>query len=93
MRAEFILQFSPSVISSRSAHMPKTGQSRTDLGRLGEGSTSAEILTSVPSASFTAAVQLHYRRINQAERWQSVEMRPEGRSFQASIPGPYTLLA
>jgi hypothetical protein len=35
-------------------------------------------------------VRLHYRRINQAERWQSLEMNGEARAFQALIPAPYT---
>ena len=37
-----------------------------------------------------ASVRLRYRRVNQAERWQWAEMEREGRSFQASIPAPYT---
>jgi hypothetical protein len=35
-------------------------------------------------------VRLHYRRIDQAERWQSLEMNGEARAFQAIIPGSYT---
>jgi hypothetical protein len=37
-----------------------------------------------------ASVQLHYRRVNQAERWQGEPMRPEGRLWRASIPSEYT---
>jgi hypothetical protein len=37
-----------------------------------------------------ASTRLYYRQVNQAERWKSVEMEREGRSFQASIPAAYT---
>jgi hypothetical protein len=37
-----------------------------------------------------SAVKLHYRQVNQAERWHSVEMERDGRSFKATIPGAYT---
>ncbi len=37
-----------------------------------------------------AAITLHYRQVNQAERWQSVAMDHDGRSFKATIPGTYT---
>jgi hypothetical protein len=36
------------------------------------------------------AVTLHYRLVNQAERWQSIEMEHEGRSFKSAIPAAYT---
>ena len=36
------------------------------------------------------AVRLHYRHINQAERWQSVELVRTGTSFQGEIPAAYT---
>ncbi|MBV9744189.1 MAG: hypothetical protein JO099_10520 [Acidobacteriia bacterium] len=35
-------------------------------------------------------VHLHYRRVNQAERWQSLVMKGEGSAFQATIPAAYT---
>jgi hypothetical protein len=35
-------------------------------------------------------VRLHYRRINQAELWQSLEMNSEGSTFRGMIPAPYT---
>jgi hypothetical protein len=37
-----------------------------------------------------ASVRLYYRQLNQAERWKSVTMDRNGRSFEASIPAPYT---
>lgn len=37
----------------------------------------------------TSAV-LHYRHVNQAERWQSVTMDRKGSLYAASIPGAYT---
>ena len=35
-------------------------------------------------------VRLHYRRINQAERWKSLEMNGNRGTFQAVIPAAYT---
>jgi hypothetical protein len=35
-------------------------------------------------------VRLHYRHVNQAERWQSVELLRAGSSFQGEIPAAYT---
>ena len=37
-----------------------------------------------------AAARLHYRRINQAERWQSLDMQGAGNQFRAIIPAAYT---
>lgn len=37
-----------------------------------------------------ASVQLHYRRVNQAERWQSAPMRAAGRLWRTDIPPEYT---
>ncbi|MEO8368287.1 MAG: hypothetical protein ABI806_03740 [Candidatus Solibacter sp.] len=36
-----------------------------------------------------ASVRLHYRHVNQAERFQSVEMQAQGNSYRAAIPGAY----
>jgi hypothetical protein len=36
------------------------------------------------------SVRLHYRRVNQAERWQSGSMELGGGSWRATIPGEYT---
>ncbi len=38
---------------------------------------------------YTSA-QLHYRRVNQAERWQSEPMKSDGRVWRAAIPAEYT---
>jgi hypothetical protein len=38
-----------------------------------------------------ASVRLHYRRVNQAERWQSEPMRSDGRLWRATIAADYTL--
>ena len=38
---------------------------------------------------YTSA-QLHYRRVNQAERWQATGMQPAGRLWRAAIPAEYT---
>jgi hypothetical protein len=37
-----------------------------------------------------ASVRLHYRRVNQAERWQSAPMESIGRRWHAAIPAEYT---
>ena len=37
-----------------------------------------------------ASVELHYRTVNQAERWQSAPMQSAGRLWRAAIPGEYT---
>jgi hypothetical protein len=37
-----------------------------------------------------ASVLLHYRHVNQGERWRSVEMERADRTFRSSIPGEYT---
>ena len=36
------------------------------------------------------ALKLYYRRVNQAERWQSAEMEAVGAQFRATIPAAYT---
>jgi hypothetical protein len=37
-----------------------------------------------------ATARLHYRRVNQAERWQALDMERGGRGFKAAIPADYT---
>ncbi|MFZ0426738.1 MAG: hypothetical protein WAO20_01380, partial [Acidobacteriota bacterium] len=37
-----------------------------------------------------AGVRMHYRRVNQAERWQSESMKSDGRKWQGTIPAKYT---
>jgi hypothetical protein len=37
-----------------------------------------------------SSVRLYYRQVNQAERWKSVTMDRNGRSFEAGIPAAYT---
>ena len=37
-----------------------------------------------------ASVRLHYRRVNQAERWQSGPMQSDGRHWTAAVPAEYT---
>ena len=37
-----------------------------------------------------ASVRLHYRHVNQAERWQSQSMQSDGRLWRAAIPSEYT---
>jgi hypothetical protein len=37
-----------------------------------------------------ASARLHYRRVNQAERWKALDMERDGRGFKAAIPADYT---
>lgn len=37
-----------------------------------------------------ASVTLHYRRVNQAERYWHLEMAGGGREYRAEVPAPYT---
>ena len=48
-----------------------------------------EISVSVVSPT-PRRVTLHYRHVNQAERWQAVELKPSGNTFTGEIPGDYT---
>jgi hypothetical protein len=41
-------------------------------------------------ASFDATVVLHYRHLNQGEDFETVEMRRNGATFEATVPGAYT---
>jgi hypothetical protein len=36
------------------------------------------------------SIRLHYRHVNQAERWKRVEMKGDGGSFAGAIPADYT---
>jgi hypothetical protein len=37
-----------------------------------------------------ASARLHYRRVNQAERWKALDMERDGRGFKAAISADYT---
>ncbi|HYZ71936.1 MAG TPA: hypothetical protein VE641_02580, partial [Chthoniobacterales bacterium] len=37
-----------------------------------------------------ASVRLYYRHVNQAERYSTVEMKPDGKRFRGNIPASYT---
>ncbi len=50
----------------------------------------AALNLSVNVDASTTAAKLYYRHVNQAEKWQSVDMTKSGNSFQASIPAAYT---
>lgn len=39
---------------------------------------------------FDSPPVLHFRHVNQAERWSTLPMQPVGDAYAASIPGPYT---
>ena len=70
----------PSRPSFQCAHTPPRG--------FQPGNPVALALTIQGSAP--AVVKLYYRQVNQAERWQSLDMERERGSYQAAIPGKYT---
>src|SRR5262249_48827695 len=47
-------------------------------------------LTAVKNAPQLASVRLRYRRVNQAEGWQSLTMEAHGDLWRAVIPAEYT---
>ena len=47
-------------------------------------------LTGKDANAVAPSVLLHYRHVNQAERWHSVDMEQAHASFQSAIPGEYT---
>jgi hypothetical protein len=49
-----------------------------------------EIALVVHEPASPSAVLLHYRHVNQAERYEMVEMQPRDAAFRAAIPGSYT---
>jgi hypothetical protein len=44
----------------------------------------------IPSTSALSSVRLHYRHVNQGERWLSTEMQSGGGGYTATIPAEYT---
>src|SRR3954447_19724053 len=42
------------------------------------------------SGTETSSVRLHYRHVNQAERYQTIEMKSRGTEYTAEIPKAYT---
>jgi hypothetical protein len=49
-----------------------------------------ELTLAMRSAASSSRVRVHYRHVNQAERYRIVEMRLDGRVHRATIPGDYT---
>ena len=41
----------------------------------------------------TASIVLQYRRLNQAERYRSLEMQRDGAAWRAAVPAEYTASA
>ncbi|MBO9123813.1 MULTISPECIES: hypothetical protein [unclassified Rhizobium] len=52
--------------------------------------TAGEPLRVRHKAAGDAAVTLHYRHVNQAERWETVAMERSGDTYLGEIPGAYT---
>src|SRR5437879_1700415 len=50
---------------------------------------SCEIVLSVTSTQLSG-IRLYYRHVNQAERYQTLDMLVEGGTYRATIPGTYT---
>ena len=49
-----------------------------------------ELSLTLPQAQVPISVLLHYRHVNQAERYQSAQMRSDGAKARATIPPSYT---
>jgi hypothetical protein len=67
---------------------PTVRTRHTPAGKFHSGQPLAVALECEGAASKNAT--LHYRHVNQAERWQSVEMKRNGDRFEGAIPGEYT---
>jgi hypothetical protein len=50
---------------------------------------SLPIVVTVRHSDVSTTVRLFYRHVNQAERYQDVEMSPQGSEYRAQIPGSY----
>lgn len=61
----------------------------TPPARPGAGQALALSLIVAQPAS-PSVVRLHYRHVNQGERYQVVDMQPDGRTYRATIPADYT---
>jgi hypothetical protein len=69
----------PTRLSFRCTHTPATG---FQPGK--------RAVVTLAVAGEPSAVKLRYRHVDQAERWQSLDMAKEGRSYRAAIPAAYT---
>ena len=50
-----------------------------------------EVVLQVPAREARSLhIKLYYRHVDQAERYESVDMRPQGSRFSAEIPAEYT---
>jgi hypothetical protein len=56
----------------------------------GEAVTIAIDFKNVEPASLPSMLRLHYRHVNHAERWKSLEMDKDQQAYTASIPGEYS---
>ena len=50
----------------------------------------APLAVEFAAARAHASVRLHYRHVNQGERWHATSMTPNGLAWSAAIPGDYT---
>ncbi|MBV9082015.1 MAG: hypothetical protein JOZ62_05020, partial [Acidobacteriaceae bacterium] len=74
------------------SNRPSIDCSHTPLSAFQPGNPFALALD-IPGVGAHAApssVLLHYRHVNQAERWRSAEMQKVERTFRSAIPGEYT---
>ena len=60
----------------------------TPVGRFSSGQPVP--ISLILDSGTSQRVMMHYRHINQAERWQSVELSHSGDTFQGEIPSTYT---
>jgi hypothetical protein len=55
-----------------------------------EPGRAVEVEIAFARPAMLASARMHYRHVNQAERYTTVEMQGEGRRYRAAIPGTYT---
>jgi hypothetical protein len=47
-------------------------------------------LSFAPEQARPVGIRLHYRRVNQAEAWQAVDMKPATAAWHGEVPAAYT---
>jgi hypothetical protein len=55
-----------------------------------EAGASLRLVVTVLVPDEVSSIRLHYRHVDQAERWKRVEMQGDGGRFTAAIPADYT---
>jgi len=86
-------QYVPTLIDAalgRPAPRPTPGVGHSPAISFRRGQPVALMLQPIQNGTPLPVAQLHYRRAQQAEAWQTQPMTPAGNGFRAEIPGAYT---